>query len=252
MKIRTLIIDDEMLARHRLRQLLEGEPLIELIGECADGRTAVAAIQKSNPDLIFLDIQMPELDGLGVMQAIPADCTPVVVFVTAYDQFAVRAFETHAVDYLLKPFDRPRFQKALQRAVEQVKHRKDGELIKRQAALIAELKSPKTNDRLLVKSGRRMVWVEVDAVDWISSADNYAELHVGPKSHLLRETLATLETKLAPDKFVRISRSVIVNAGRIKELRRLFYGGYELVLHDGAKLTLSRRYRGKLKEMGIA
>jgi len=139
----------------------------------------------------------------------------------------------------------------LRRAVEHVKHHGDGELIERQAALIAELKSPKITDRLAVKSGGHIAWLKLEDVDWISAADNYAELHVGPKSHLLRETLASLETRLAPDKFVRISRSVIVNLGRIKELKRLFYGGYELMLQDGTKLTLSRRYRDKLRQLGI-
>lgn len=251
MKIRTLIIDDEALARHRLRQLLQDEPDIALMGECADGHGAVSAIQKTKPDLIFLDIQMPELDGFGVMAAVGAHHPPVVVFVTAYDQFALRAFEIHAVDYLLKPFDRERFQTALRRAVEQVKRREDHEIIERQAALIAELKSPKITDRLAVKSGGRIAWVKLDDVDWISSADNYAELHVGAKSHLLRETLAALEMRLAPDKFVRISRSVIVNTRRIEELKRLFYGGCELTLQDGTKLTLSRRHRDKLRQLGI-
>lgn len=251
MKIRTLIVDDELLARNRLRQLLESEPDIELIGECTDGRNAVSTIQKTKPDLLFLDIQMPELDGFGVVEAIGASCTPIVVFVTAYDKFAVRAFEMHAVDYVLKPFDRERFQKALRRAAEQVKHRERSELVERQAALIAELKSPKTADRLAVKSGSHIVWVKLDDVDWISAADNYAELHTGPKSHLLRETLAALEKRLTADKFVRISRSVIVNIQRIKELRRLFYGGYELTMQDGTKLTLSRRHRDRLRLLGI-
>ncbi|MGA2749342.1 MAG: LytTR family DNA-binding domain-containing protein [Verrucomicrobiota bacterium] len=251
MKIRTLIVDDEELARSRLRQLLHDEPDIEIIGECADGQGAVSTIQETKPDLIFLDIQIPELDGFGVVQAIGTDCAPVVVFVTAHDKFALRAFEIHAVDYLLKPFDRERFQQALRRAMERVMHREDREIIERQAALIAELKSPKATDRLAVKSGGRIVWMKLDEVDWISSADNYAELHVGPKSHLLRETLASLETRLAPDKFVRISRSVIVNLGRIEELKRLFYGGYELTLQGGTKLTLSRRYRDKLRQLGI-
>jgi len=251
MKIRTLIVDDEALARSRLRQLLQDELDIELIGECADGRGAVSTIQETKPELIFLDIQMPELDGFGVVQALGADCVPVVVFVTAYDKFALRAFEIHAVDYLLKPFDRERFQTALRRAIERVKHREDSKLIEQQAALIAQLKSPRITDRLAVRSGGRIVWVKLDDVDWIGSADNYAELHVGPKSHLLRETLATLETRLAPDKFIRISRSVIVNTQRIKELKRLFYGGYELTLQDGAKLTLSRRHRDKLRQLGV-
>ncbi len=251
MSIRTLIVDDESLPRSRLRHLLETEPDIEVIGECADGREAVATIQKAKPDLVFLDIQMPELDGFGVVEAIGAETAPVVVFVTAYDKFALRAFEIHAVDYLLKPFDRERFQTALRRAVERIKHRADSALIERQAALIAELKSPRPTDRLAIQSGGHIVWLKLDEVDWISAADNYAELHAGPKSHLLRETLGALETRLAPEKFVRISRSVIVNAGRIKELKHLFYGGYELTLQDGTKLTLSRRYRDKLRQLGI-
>lgn len=251
MKIRTLIVDDETLARDRLRQLLQDELEVEVIGECADGHGAVSTIQETKPDLVFLDIQMPELDGFGVVHAIGADRAPVVVFVTAFDKFALLAFEIHAVDYLLKPFDRERFQKALRQAVDRVRHRKDREIIERQAALIAELSSPKVADRLAVKSNGRIIWVKLEEVDWISSADNYAELHVGSKSHLMRETLGALETKLAPDKFVRVSRSIIVNAGRIKELRRLFYGGYELTLQDGSKLTLSRRYRDKLRQLGL-
>jgi len=251
-KIRTLIVDDEALARDRLRQLLEKEPAVELIGECSDGHTAVLTIQKESPDLIFLDVQMPELDGFGVAEAIGAEARPVIVFVTAHDKFALRAFEIHAVDYLLKPFDRERFQIALYRALEQVKHRDNNMLIERQAALIADLKSPRADDRLAVKSGPHVVWVKVDEVDWIGSADNYAELHVGAKSHLLRETLAALEARLDAKTFVRISRSVIVNAQRIKSLKRLFYGGWEVTLQTGAKLTLSRRYHDKLQQLGIA
>ncbi len=250
-KNRTLIVDDESLARDRMRQLLQKETEVEIVGECSDGRAAVITIQKKSPDLVFLDVQMPELDGFGVVEAIGAGTRPVIVFVTAHDKFALRAFEIHAVDYLLKPFDRERFQKALQRAVEQVKQRDNSTLVARQAALIASLRSPQTEDRLAVKSGGHVVWVKLDEVDWIGSADNYAELHVGAKSHLLRETMAALEARLDPKKFVRISRSVIVNAPRIQELKRLFYGGCELILQDGTRLTLSRRYRDKMKQLGF-
>lgn len=250
-KIRTLIVDDESLARDRLRQLLQKEAEVEIIGDCADGRTAVAMIQKEAPDLVFLDVQMPELDGFGVAEAIGAGARPVIVFVTAHDKFALRAFEIHAVDYLLKPFDRERFQKALRRALEQVKQRESSTLIERQAAMIASLKSPPTDDRLAVKSSGHVVWVKLDEVDWIGSADNYAELHVGAKSHLLRETMAALEARLDATTFVRISRSIIVNTKRIKELKRQFYGGCELILQNGTKLTLSRRYRDKLKLLGL-
>lgn len=252
MKIRTLIVDDESLARDRLRQLLAKEPEVELVGECSDGREAVAMIQSAKPDLVFLDVQMPELDGFSVLAELSGKPMPVIVFVTAHDKFALRAFEVHAVDYLLKPFDRERFQKALGRAMEQVKHREGHALIKRQTALLAELKpAAKAPERIAVKSGGSILWVNLADVDWIGSADNYAELHVGVKSHLLRETLSALEAQLDPEQFVRISRSIIVNAKRIKELKRLFYGGCEITLQSGTKLTLSRRYRDKLQQLGL-
>ncbi len=253
MKVRTLIVDDEPLGRDRLRQLLRDEGEIELVGECADGREAVAMIQKTTPDLVLLDIQMPELDGFGVLAELGGDTMPVIVFVTAHDKFALKAFEVHAVDYLLKPFDRERFQKALSRALEQVRNREGQEVIQRQAALLAALKPATATppERLAVKSGGHVLWVNLDDVDWIGSADNYAELHVGEKSHLLRETLAALESRLDPKKFVRISRSVMVNAKRIVEIKRLFYGGCEITLQNGARLTLSRRNRDKLKQLGL-
>ncbi|HEX5220086.1 MAG TPA: LytTR family DNA-binding domain-containing protein [Verrucomicrobiae bacterium] len=251
MKIRTLIVDDESLARDRLRQLLTREAEVELVGECADGREAVTFIEQKKPDLVFLDVQMPELDGFSVLAELEGKPLPVIVFVTAHDRFALRAFEVHAVDYLLKPFDRERFEKALARALEQVKRREDRALIDRQAALLAELKPAVSPERLAVKSGGHVLWVELDEIDWIGSADNYAELHLGAKSHLMRETLSALEARLDPQKFVRISRSIIVNARRIKELKRLFYGGCEITLQSGTKLTLSRRYRDKLEQLGV-
>jgi two-component system, LytTR family, response regulator len=252
MKVRTLIVDDERLARERLRQLLEQELEVEVVGECPEGRTAVEEIRKLAPDLLFLDVQMPELDGFGVLREIGPQAVPVIVFVTAFDQFALRAFEVHAIDYLLKPFDRERFQKALRRAIEQVKHRRADALVRRQEALIAELRSPaKLDDRIAVKSGGHAVWVKLDEIDWIGSADNYAELHVGAKSHLLRETLGALEARLPAQKFVRISRSIIINISRVKKLDRKFYGGYELTLQDGTTLTMSRRYRDKLGQLGL-
>jgi two-component system LytT family response regulator len=252
MKIRTLIVDDEPLARDRLRQLLEAEPEIQIIGECADGREALATIRGASPDLVFLDVQMPELDGFGVLEALAGQPMPVIVFVTAHDQFALRAFEVHAVDYLLKPFDRDRFQAALRHAMEQARNKAAGLHAEPQAAVLAQLR-PRTKplDRLAVKSGAHIVWVPLDDIDWIESADNYVELHVGPRSHLLRETLNALEERLPPGKLVRISRSAMVNPQRIEELRRLLYGGYELRLTNGATLTLSRRYRHKLPTLGL-
>ena len=252
MKIRTLIVDDEALARDRLRQLLKTEAEIEIVGECADGCEAVAAIRGASPDLVFLDIQMPELDGFGVLESIAGQAMPVIVFVTAHDQFALKAFEVHAVEYLLKPFDRERFQAALRHAMELARNRAAGHHAEPQAAVLAQLRpQPRPLERLAVRTGPHIVWVPLDDIDWIDSADNYAELHVGPKSHLLRETLNALEERLPAEKFVRISRSVIVNPRRIKELRRLLYGGFEITLTSGVTLNMSRRYRDKLPQLGL-
>ena len=253
MKIRTVIADDELLARERLRQLLRNEPEIELVAECADGQEAVAAIEKHSPELVFLDIQMPELDGFGVLESMPAELAPVIVFVTAHDKFALRAFEVHAVDYLLKPFDRERFQKALSRAMERVKQRgKTGAGAGPASAVLAELRpAPKPLERLAVKTSGRVIFVKLADIDYIEAAHNYVELHVDKQSHLLRETLNSIEARLPEDKFVRISRSVIVNIERIKELQPLFYGEYTVTLHNGTRLTLSRRYRDKLGRLGV-
>jgi len=247
-----LIVDDELLARERLRQLLQSEPDIEIVGECADGREAVDAIRRESPDLIFLDVQMPELDGFGVLAAIESEPAPVIVFVTAHDRFALRAFEVHAVDYLLKPFDRERFQMALIRALEQVRNREGNALARKLSDLLADLKGgSKTPERLAVKSGGRVLFVNQSDIDWLESAHNYVEIHVGKQSHLLRQTLEAVEARLAPGRFVRISRSVIVNTDRIKELQPLFYGEYAVILQSGVRLTLSRRYRDKLEQLGL-
>jgi len=252
MKVRTLIVDDEELARERMRQLLAGQPEIELVGECADGREAVAAIQAKSPELIFLDIQMPELDGFAVLEAIKSKPMPVIVFVTAHDKFALRAFEVHAVDYLLKPFDRERFQSALRRAMERVKHREDPARTQAQAAALTEMQSSaKPAERLAVKSDGRITILKTADIAWIEAAHNYVEIHEDKRSHLLRETMGGIEQKLPPEKFVRISRSVIVNADRVKELQPTFYGEYKVTLHNGKCLTLSRRYRKKLPQLGV-
>jgi two-component system LytT family response regulator len=251
MKIRALIVDDERLARERLRQLLKDEPEIEIAGECSNGSEAVAAIRDLRPALVFLDIQMPELDGFEVLKSIETEKSPVIVFVTAFDEFAVKAFEIHAADYLLKPFNRERFQTALRRAVDRVAHRDDGAAQKRQASLLTELATAKSVNRLMIKSGSKIAWVQPEEIFWIEAADNYVELHLAEKSHLLRETLNAIESRLAPGQFVRISRSAIVNKLHVRELQRLFYGGYAVILQNGTKLTLSRRYRDKLKDFGV-
>jgi two-component system, LytTR family, response regulator len=247
-KIRTLIVDDEPLARERLVDLLHGDPEIEIAGECGDGLAAVAAIEDHKPDLIFLDVQMPELDGFGVLEAI--ELKPVIVFVTAYDLYALRAFEVHALDYLLKPFDRERFDKALQRAKHQIDRERAGAVNQELIALLADLKArPKPLERLVIKAGGRVFFLRVDEIDWIEAAANYVKLHVGKESHLQRETINGLAAKLDPDKFLRIHRSIIVNLERVKELQPWFHGDYVVIMQDGTQLNSSRNYREQLRKL---
>ncbi|MGH9579376.1 MAG: LytR/AlgR family response regulator transcription factor [Terriglobales bacterium] len=256
MPIRALIVDDEPLARERIRSLLQSEPDVQVAGECADGRKALAAIRKQAPDLLFLDVQMPELDGFGVLKALGAEHMPAVIFVTAYDQYALKAFDAHALDYLLKPFDRERFHRALQRARGHLKRDRTEALSEQLQSLIEYLKvDPKcaalnggnsgsaTPDRLVVKSGGRVFFLKTSEVDWVEAAGNYARLHVAKDSHLLRETMSGLESRLDASRFLRIHRSTIVNVERIKELQPWFHGDYVVILHDGTRLTLSRGYR---------
>ena len=252
MKTRTIVVDDEPLARDRLLKLLRAEPDIEVVGEAKNGREGVELIRQTKPALAFLDVQMPELDGFGVLAELKADERPAVVFVTAFDKFALKAFEVRAVDYLLKPFDKERFTTALNRAIDQVKRQQAGELSQRLTALLADVRpeqKPKQLDRIAVKSSGRIVFVKVDEIDWVEAADNYVSLHVGTENHLHRETMATLEGQLPMEKFMRISRSTIVNMDRIKELQPLFHGEYTVILRNGTKLTLSRSYREKLDQL---
>lgn len=251
MKIRALIVDDEPLARERLMSLLAPESDIEVVGQCADGGEALAAIEGKTPELVFLDVQMPELDGFGVLAALERGRRPAVIFVTAHDRFALKAFEVHAVDYLLKPFDRERFQKALDRAREQVKRQQGGQIDERLSALLAGLKQdqPRQLDRIAVKGSGRVVLVKVNDIDWIEAADNYVNLHTGKDAHLHRETMTALEQKLPASKFLRISRSAMVNVERIRELQPMFHGDYTVILQNGAKLTLSRGYREALNQL---
>jgi two-component system LytT family response regulator len=249
-KIRTLIVDDEPLARERLRRLLDDQPDVEVIGECQDGNEALETIRRQRPDLVFLDVQMPELDGFGLLQALGSESLPALIFVTAHDRFALRAFEVHALDYLLKPFDTERFEAALARARQWLARGRTGDLDQRLAALLADLRdAPKPLDRLAVKSGGRVVLVRIEEVDWIEAADNYVNLHVGTVSHLLRETMNSLEQRLPASQFLRISRSTMVQLDRIRELQPLFHGEYAVILRDGTRLTLSRSYRDKLDRL---
>lgn len=252
-KIRTLIVDDEPIARRGLRQQLRTEADVEIIGECANGREALAAIRKESPDLIFLDVQMPLLDGFGVVDAIGVENFPTVVFVTAYDEHAIRAFEVNALDYVLKPIDQERFQKTLGRVRKQVKSSKSREVEARLAALLHDLGYFKSQnermahpERLVVKEAGRVFFLSVDDVNWINAQGNYVELHTKDGTHLLRETMNGMESKLDPHEFLRLRRSTIVRIDRIKELHPLFNGEYAVTLRDNTRLTSSRRYRQNL------
>jgi two-component system LytT family response regulator len=244
-----LIVDDEPLARERIRALLAVDPDIEVVAECGDGQAAVSAIHKLTPDLLFLDVQMPDLDGFGVLEAVGAEHMPVTIFVTAFDSYALQAFEVHALDYLLKPFETERFRKALERAKAQIHREQGGEVSQRLLALLEGVTAEhKPLERLVVKAGGRVYFLRTEEIDWIEAAGNYLRLHVGTESHLLRETMNALEARLDPDKFLRIHRSTIVNIERIQELHPWFKGDYVVILRDGTQLTLSRSYRQKLQQ----
>ncbi len=248
-RIRALVIDDEPLARELIREMLSDDPEVEIIGECANGHEAVAAIRAHTPDLLFLDVQMPELGGFAVLEALGAEHIPFVIFVTAYDQYAVRAFEVHALDYLLKPFDRERFEAAWQRAKAQIRRERNANLDQRILALLEELKAaPKYLERLVIKTGGRVFFLETDDIYWVEAEGNYVRVHNGQKSYLLRETIRGLEAQLDPKKFLRIHRSAIVKIDRIQELQPWFHGEYRVILHNGTQLTLSRNYRENLQE----
>jgi two-component system LytT family response regulator len=248
-RTRVLIVDDEPLARERIRTLLEEEPAFELAGEAADGSAGAEAILSLRPDLVFLDVQMPGADGFDLIEAVGADKMPFVVFVTAYDRYALRAFDVHALDYLLKPFDRERFHEALARAQAQIDRNTGGDIERRLAAIVQDLKPARARtDRFVVKSGGRIFFVRTAEIDWIEAAGNYVKLHVGNDSHLIRETMNAVETKLSPDMFVRIHRCHIVNIEQVRELQPWFNGEYVVFLKNGTRLTLSRGYRERLQE----
>jgi two-component system LytT family response regulator len=248
--IRTLIVDDEPLARERVKRFLGEESDIEIVGEAADGREAVEKIRTLRPDLVFLDIQIPELDGFGVLEEVGASRLPAVIFITAYDQYALKAFDFHALDYLLKPYDRERFRRALERARAQIAAGKSSDLDERLRALLENFKSGQKHlERLMIKSQGRVFFLRADEIDWIEAEGNYVRLHAGRDTHMLRETMNHLASRLDPEKFLRIHRSTLVNIERIKELQPMFSGDYTVVLRDGTQLTLSRTYRDHFLEL---
>lgn len=247
--IRVLVVDDEPLARRMLGEMLRSDSQVVIVGESSSGREAVEAIRTQAPDLVFLDVQMPELGGFEVLETLGKVPIPHVIFVTAYDQYAVRAFEVHALDYLLKPFDRERFDVCWQRARAQVLRERNGGVDQRILLLLEELKAgSRYLERLVIKSGGRIYFLETGEIDWIEAEGNYVSVHSGKKSHLLRETISSLESQLDPRKFVRIHRSSIVRIDRIQELQPWFHGEYRVILQNGTQLTLSRNYRDKLQE----
>lgn len=246
MKIRTLIVDDMPLSRERTRRYLADTADVEIVGECADGEQALAAIGTLAPDLLLLDVQMPGVTGLELLRRIPAEQRPAVVFVTAFDEFAVPAFAAHAVDFLLKPFDRERLAQVLERV--------RTHLAEKRAAPPAEaapLQDPASTpvyvSRIAVKSVGRTVFVNADSVDWLETAGNYVCLHAGKETHVVRETMNQLELELDPAKFVRIHRSTMVRIEVIREIQPLFNGDRAVLLQDGTRLTLSRSYRDKVR-----
>lgn len=246
--IRALIVDDEPLGRERIRTLLDHHPEVDIGGECQDGEEAVKAIRKGGYDLVFLDVQMPHKDGFEVIRQVGVDRMPPVIFVTAYDQYALRAFEVHALDYLLKPFDVDRFDEALDRVVKLTTQRPQADREEQMLRLLEDLK-PKAEpaERLMIKTHQRIIFVRTEEIDWFEAAGNYIRIHVGKKTHLLRQTMSALEKRLDPKRFLRIHRSTIVNLDRVRDLRPMFNGEYEVALIDGTKLTLSRGYRKALE-----
>ncbi len=248
-RTRVLIADDEPLGRARIRMLLADEPWVEIVGETADGPSTVAAIEKFQPELVFLDIQMPGGSGFDVIETVGAARMPFVIFVTAFDRYALRAFDVHALDYLLKPFDRGRFRDALARARERIEHRVDTDLERKLLALVNDLKpGPQPLERFVIKSGGRVFFLRARDIEWIEAAGNYVKLHVGPETHVFRETMNSIESKLDPAVFFRIHRSHIVNIERVRELQPWFNGEYVVFLTSGTRLTLSRGYREKLQD----
>ena len=249
--IRTLIADDEPLARERLRALLARHPDVEIIGECANGADTIAAISDLRPDLVLLDVEMPRVDGFGVLEALDPEALPAVVFVSAHDQYALRAFEAHALDYVLKPFDEARVDRALRRVRGQLARSAATapHVDPRLASLLDELRQQRRSDRLVVRTGGRVVFLRTEDIDWVEASGNYVRLHVGSESHLLRDSMKNMERRLDPTTFIRIHRSAIVNVDRIRELEPWFHGEYIVILRDGTRLTASRVFSDRLSAL---
>src|SRR5438094_8297581 len=247
--IRALIADDEALARKFIRRMLKDDRDFEIIGECANGKETVATIRKERPDVVFLDVQMPEMDGLAVLESIGIEWLPEIIFTTAYEQYAIRAFELHALDYLLKPFDQARFKDAIKYAKERFRSERHNDGRMQISALLENIKNkPQYLERLVIKAGGRITFLRADEINWIEADDKYVHLHTGKARPMVRQTLTAMETQLDPTKFRRVHRSAIVNVERIAELQPLFGCEFSILCQAGTKLTLSRTYRDKLIE----
>jgi two-component system LytT family response regulator len=247
-RIRTLIADDEPLARHGVRLLLERDTGVEVVGEASGGVEAADLIQRLRPDLVFLDVQMVGCDGFETLKRVGPEAMPVVIFVTAYDEYALRAFEFNVVDYLLKPYDDARFAAALERARDLVL-RKRGHAVDNRITRLIEHIEGEGRDRILLKSSGEIIFLKTNEIDWIEAEGDYVKFHVAGRAHLMRGTMAALEERLDPSRFIRIHRSTIVNSDRLRKLSPSFEGEYAVVLQDGTKLRLSRGYHDRIKAL---
>ena len=252
MKIRALIVDDEPLARRGLLRLLKKDTDIEVVGECGDGDCAVSTILSKKAHFVFLDVQMPEVDGFEVVRRVGPDRMPALIFVTAYDRYALRAFETNAIDYLLKPVAQARFEKALARAKQRIADKSKGDVVRRLIAALEQIKRhDEYLDRLPVSENGRILFVNTEEIDWIEANGNYARLHAGPRFAEIRETLNALEHKLNPRDFLRIHRSAIVNVHKVKEIQPWFHGYHLVLLQNGQELRMSRYQSETVKRLGV-
>jgi len=245
--LKVLIVDDEPPARALLRGYLEAEDDVDIVGEARNGAEAAILTEELHPDLVFLDVQMPEVDGFGYFDLVGVDRAPFVIFVTAYDRYALRAFDVHAIGYLLKPFDRDQFRSALNRCRELA--RRGDRFAPELRAMLDAVRPQRRADRLMVRQGGRTILVRTDELDWIEAAANYLKLHRGSQTHLLRETMQRLEARLDPARFARIHRSTIVNLDRIAHVEPYFHGDMIVKLHDGTSLTMSRTYRRRFEAL---
>lgn len=249
--MRALVIDDEPLARDKVSLFATEHQDIEIVGRAGNGTEALDAIRTLSPDLLFLDIQMPGMTGFELLQHLSAGPLPGIIFITAFDEFALRAFEFHALDYLLKPYDKERFAKAVEHARSALTNRSDAEITAEQvrSLLVSIQQRPKNLERLIVKTNGRIIFLRLEEIDWLEAAGNYVKLHVGNESHLMRETMNRLEEQLDPTRFIRIHRSTIVNIAKVREMQPYFNGDHTVILQNNTSLILSRGYRDHFSAM---